>query len=200
MKKIILAALLGSFAFAVHAIEVKWVSVGGEFGQIYSGTAKKDASTLSAGFLIGLDNGVVLEARNRTQQTDKVGNGSGSNNYGATLNWQEVGASKAFDVGITNVYARGLVGFHETTSKRYGWWASEFGIQDQIGKTPFSYQIGYRFIDSIRDQEENKGQNEQSRFSIFYRINKNHQVSVRYQKQTGDSPHDGFFYGYSYRF
>ena len=196
MKKIITTVILSLAALSAQAVEVKWVSVGGEYGNATNLKTQRDASSLSASFLVGLSNGVVLEARNRTQQADSTDKAA----YGAPLSWQEVGASKRFNVGITNVYGKGLIGMHSSPGVRYAYSATEVGITDQFGKSPFGYTIGYRWIDSLNNRELNGAQNEQMRTQVHYNINKKHRVHVRHQKQTGDTPVEALILGYSYRF
>jgi len=177
--------------------KVNWVSVGGEYGQSLNKLTNREATSLSASFLIGLNNGVVLEARNRTQQADNTSI-TATPNYGAPLSWQELGLSRQYNVKITNLYARGLVGMHETTNKRYSWHAHEFGVTDRISGTPFGYIIGYRWQDSFKDG--NNANNEQSRYTLYYNINKSHRISIRRTFQTGDTPTNMTNIGYSYRF
>lgn len=187
-------------SLSAMAAEVQWIQVMGDVGTTTSKTTNRDSTGMSAAFLVGLDNGYVIEFRNRTQQADKVGNEVGANNYGAPVGVQEIGVSKAFNVGVTKVYGLGMVGLQETTAKRYPFHAFEAGVTDKIGNTPFSYRLGYRFIDAFTNQEYNKGKNEQLRATVSYSLTKNHQVSVRYQDQRGDAPHSGYFLGYGYRF
>lgn len=177
--------------------KVKWVSVGGMYGQSRNLKFNRDSSSLSVAFLVGFNNGVVLEARNRTQQSDNTSTTS-TPNYGAPLSWQEVGLSKQYNVKITNLYARGLVGMHETTNKRYSWYAHEYGITNRIPGTSFGYIIGYRWADSFK--AGNSASNEQSRYTLYYNINKSHRISIRRTFQTGDAPTNMTHIGYSYRF
>ncbi len=197
--------LIGSTAIAQKqekplegtGFKVKWVSVGGEYGQSRNLKFNRDSSSLSASFLVGFNNGVVLEARNRTQQSDNTSTTS-TPNYGAPLSWQEVGLSRQYNVKITNLYARGLVGMHETTNKRYSWYAHEYGITNRIPSTSFGYIIGYRWADSFK--AGNSASNEQSRYTLYYNINKSHRISIRRTFQRGDTPSDQTHIGYSYRF
>lgn len=200
MKKVLISFIgvfaFSSYSFANTGLKVNWVSVGGEYGISENLATKRDSSSLSASFLMGLSNGVVIEARNRTQQADSTANSA----YGASMSWQEVGASKSFDAGFTKIYGRGLVGMYSTTGVRYAWSAGEVGITDQFGKSPFGYTLGYRWIDSINNRHLNKAQNEQMRAQIHYNIDKKHRVHVRYTEQRGDTSFDGWNFGYSYRF
>lgn len=200
MRKIIFSVvgffMLSSPVLANSDLKVNWVSFGGEYGTSTSTKTQKDSSSLILSLLVGLNNGVILEARNRTQQADSTNDSA----YGAPRSWQEVGASKRFNVGITNVYGRILIGMHSTTGVRYAWSAGETGITDQFGKSPFGYTIGYRWIDSLNNRHQNNAQNEQMRTQIHYNIDKNHRVHVRYTDQQGDSPSKGWNFGYSYRF
>jgi hypothetical protein len=177
--------------------KVRWVSVGGEYGESVNKLTNRESTSLSASFLVGFNNGVVLEARNRTQQTDNTSTTS-TPNYGAPLSWQEVGLSRQYNVKITNLYARGLVGMHEVTNKRYSWYAQEIGLTDRIPGTSFGYILGYRWTDSFKAGMN--GTNEQSRYTIYYNINKNHRISIRRTFQTGDTPTNMTHLGYSYRF
>jgi hypothetical protein len=200
MRKIIFTLvgffMLSSTVLANSDLKVNWVSVGGEYGTSTNTKTQRDSSSLGVSFLVGLSNDIVIEARNRTQQTDSTSNSAKS----APRSWQEVGASKRFNVGITNVYGRGLIGIHSNTGVRYAYSAGEIGITDQFGKSPFGYTIGYRWTDSLNNREINNAQNEQKRVQIHYNINKNHRVQVRYQEQRGDTPTNALNFGYSYRF
>jgi len=194
MKSIVIF-FFSFFAVLVHA-EVKWVSVGGEYGTSENLDTKKAATSMGVQAFIGLQNNWVLEVRNRTQQTDSAG----STNYAAPMSWQEVGATKSFDVGFFDVYGRGLIGFHEFTAKRYSFHAEELGIAVKFSGTPFGYSLGRRFIDSFSDSDANAAKNEQTRLTLNYDIDKSHRVHVRFTDQSGGTNSKMVNFGYSYRF
>jgi hypothetical protein len=175
-------------------LKVNWVSIGGEVGNSKNKLTDRTATSYSTSFLVGLSNGLVLEARTRSQQTNKTD----KLNYGPPMSWTEFGVSKSYNIGPTNVYGRILVGTQLRPNDRFNWHAQEVGITDRFGKTPFGYILGYRTSDSF---SANKNvNNQQMRYTLYYNINRNHRLSVRFTDQRGDTPSSMTNFGYSYRF
>jgi hypothetical protein len=180
---------------AAADVTVKRAIVGSEYGLAETSTGSKSTS-LSVGAIFALSNGVSLEARNITSQSDAVGTRA----PGAPVSWQEFAVGYSAPVGFTNVYAKAFYIPTQKNGMRYTANAEEVGVAGLIGSTGLKYQIGYRHLGAFNDAVAYKANNTQVRTTIGYDINKNHSVHLRHTEQKGDLQQTLLNVGYSYAF
>lgn len=194
-KLFIAAALFVASLTTSAEVTVKRAIVGTEYGVAETSAGAKSTS-MSVGAIFALSNGVSLEARNITSQSDAVGTKA----PGAPVSWQEFAVGYSAPVGITNVYAKAFYIPTQKNGMRYTANAEEIGAAGLIGATGFKYQIGYRHLGAFNDVAGYKANNTQVRTTIGYDINKKHSVYLRHTEQKGDLQQTLLNVGYNYAF
>lgn len=156
---------------------------------------------------VGSDNSrqlqLTVKAPINTLLTGDIGIASQitDNTYKQTARYEAGVTAQTAVFGPVDGYARGAIGQKSVSSADgYGYYSAEAGVVYHTPVAGLDAKVGYRYRNSFDDAQESKEKTNTFRYAVSYKLSKEDQVGVRYDRVNGAGANSavGVFYARSF--